>query len=114
MRAAGCDHGIENRRVMCGLIWLPRPRTKRPPEAACRSHAVWASVIGLRANATAIDGPQVDPLGALRGQQQRQERVVARLGGQHAVVAARLSSAAACAAAVSSPPMPPSIFMNAT
>ena len=55
MRAAGCDHGIENRRVMCGLIWLPRPRTNRPPEAACRSHAVWASVIGLRANATAID-----------------------------------------------------------
>ncbi len=54
MRAAGCDHGIENRLVMCGLIWLPRPRMNRPCEAACRSHAVWARVMGLRAKATAM------------------------------------------------------------
>jgi hypothetical protein len=54
MRAVGCDHGIEKRLVMWGLIWLPRPRMKRPFEAACRSQAVWASVIGLRANATAM------------------------------------------------------------
>jgi hypothetical protein len=57
MRAAGFDHGMEKRFSMCGLIWLPRPRTKRPWENACRSFAVWAVVIGLRANATAIDVP---------------------------------------------------------
>ena len=32
MRGAGCDHGMENRRVMWGLIWLPSPRMKRPAE----------------------------------------------------------------------------------
>ena len=31
---------------MCGLIWLPRPRTNRPFEYACRSQAVFAKVIG--------------------------------------------------------------------
>jgi hypothetical protein len=54
MRAAGCDHGIENRRVMWARTWLPRPRMNRPCEASWRSHAVWARVIGLRANATAM------------------------------------------------------------
>src|SRR5436190_15664752 len=54
MRAAGCDHGIENRFVMCGLICEPRPRMNRPLENACRSLAVTAVVIGLRANATAM------------------------------------------------------------
>ena len=57
MRGAGWLHSIEKRFVMCGLIWLPRPRMKRPCEYVCRSHAVLASVIGLRANATAIDVP---------------------------------------------------------
>ena len=37
MRAAGCDHGIENRFSMCALIWLPRPSVNRPFENACRS-----------------------------------------------------------------------------
>ena len=32
MRAAGWLHGIENRLVMCGLIWLPSPRMNRPFE----------------------------------------------------------------------------------
>ena len=32
IRAAGFDHSIENRFSMWGLIWLPRPRTKRPFE----------------------------------------------------------------------------------
>ena len=54
MRAAGCDHGIEKRLVMCGLIWLPRPSTNRPPESRCRSLAVTATLIGLRAKATAM------------------------------------------------------------
>ena len=31
---------------MCGLIWEPRPRTKRPPEAALRSWEALATVIG--------------------------------------------------------------------
>ena len=53
MRAAGADHGIEKRRSMCGLIWLPSPRWNRPPDSACRSHACAASVIGLRAKAMA-------------------------------------------------------------
>ena len=57
MRAAGCDHGIENRFSMCALIWLPRPRRKRPWEYAWRSWPRFASVIGLRANATAMPVP---------------------------------------------------------
>jgi len=71
MRGAGCDHGIENRRSMCGLIWLPRPRVNRPLVAKCRSLAVAASVIGVRANATAIEVPSsrvvVTPAAAARG-----------------------------------------------
>ena len=57
IRAAGLLHSIEKRFSMCGLIWLPRPRTNRPFEYACRSHAVFATVIGDRENATAIDVP---------------------------------------------------------
>ena len=53
MRAAGADHGIEKRRSMCGRIWLPSPRWKRPAESRCRSHACDAMVRGLRANAMA-------------------------------------------------------------
>ena len=54
MRAAGWDQGIENRRSMCGLIWLPSPRMNRPFEASWRSFAWLATVIGLRAKATAM------------------------------------------------------------
>jgi hypothetical protein len=57
IRGAGWLQGIENRFVMCGLIWLPRPSTKRPPEYACRSQPTWARSIGFRAKATAIDVP---------------------------------------------------------
>ena len=57
MRGAGWLHSMVNRLVMCGLIWLPSPRMKRPLEKACRSQPMLASVIGLRANATAIDVP---------------------------------------------------------
>src|ERR1700691_3767006 len=49
-----------NRRWMCALIWEPRPRTKRPELNDCRSFATIASVIGLRANATAIAVPSVN------------------------------------------------------
>ena len=57
MRGAGCDHGMEKRFVMCGLIWLPMPSMKRPLVSSCRSLASMASVMGLRANATAIPVP---------------------------------------------------------
>ena len=55
MRAAGALHGMLKRLVMCGRICEPSPRMKRPRETALRSWAVCASVIGLRANATAIE-----------------------------------------------------------
>ena len=69
MRAAGWDHGIEKRLVMWGLIWLPRPRMKRPPESAWRSLAVLATLIGLRAKATAMPVPSSTRSVALGGEQ---------------------------------------------
>jgi hypothetical protein len=57
MRAAGCDHGIEKRFSMCGLICDPRPRMNRPADARWRSFAVYAVTIGVRANATAMPVP---------------------------------------------------------
>ena len=54
IRAAGRDQGMENRLVMWGWIWLPSPKRNRPPDRACRSQAVWASTIGLRAKPTAM------------------------------------------------------------
>ena len=57
IRGAGCDHGIENRFSMWALIWLPRPSRNRPRENDCRSYARLASVIGFRANATAMPVP---------------------------------------------------------
>jgi hypothetical protein len=54
MRLAGCDHGIENRRSMCGLICEPSPSRNRPSLISWRSLARTATFIGLRAKATAI------------------------------------------------------------
>ena len=90
MRAAGCDHGIEKRCSMCGLIWLPRPRVKRPFDASCRSLAIDAIVIGVRANAMATPVDSSSRSVRSRREQQREERVVARLGGGAAVVAVGL------------------------
>ena len=42
---------------MCGLICEPSPSVKRPPESAWQSLAASATVIGLRAKATAIAVP---------------------------------------------------------
>ena len=42
---------------MCGLICEPSPSVNRPPESAWTSLACSATVIGLRANATAIEVP---------------------------------------------------------
>ena len=49
-----------NRRWTWALIWEPRPRTKRPELNDCRSFATMATVIGLRANATATAVPSVN------------------------------------------------------
>ncbi len=55
--AAGRDHSIEKRLVMCGLIWVPSPRMNRPLLWNCRSFPRLASSIGFRAKATAIEVP---------------------------------------------------------
>src|ERR1700731_3538676 len=47
---------MPKRRSLWPLTWLPRPRTKRPFELACRSQAWLAITVGLRGKATAIDG----------------------------------------------------------
>ena len=57
MRAAGRDQGMLKRLVMWGLICEPRPRRKRPPDASCKSLAVVATVMGLRAKATVMPVP---------------------------------------------------------
>ena len=48
---AGCDQGMLNRRVMCGLICEPSPSRSRPFDSSCTSLACTAVDIGLRANA---------------------------------------------------------------
>src|ERR1700730_4015670 len=47
---------MPNRRSLWPLTWLPRPSTNRPFEFACRSQAWLAMTVGLRGNATAIEG----------------------------------------------------------
>src|SRR5271165_114154 len=47
---------MPKRRSLWPLTWLPRPRTNRPFELACRSQAWLAITVGLRGKATAIDG----------------------------------------------------------
>ena len=88
MRAAGCDHGIENRFSMCALIWLPRPR--REPALRERLQVV-ADVRERHRVAGERDRDPASPSSSRSvcsaADQQRQERVVARLGGLRAVVA---------------------------
>ena len=59
IRGAGCDHGIENRFSMWGLICDPRPSMNRPLDRVWRSLATMARVIGLRAKATAMPVPSL-------------------------------------------------------
>ncbi len=54
IRRTGWLHGIPKRFSMCGWIWVPKPRMNRPREYACRSQPRLASVMGLRAKATAM------------------------------------------------------------
>ena len=87
IRGAGCDHGMENRFSMWGLICEPSPSMNRPSDMVWRSLATMARFIGLRAKATAMPGAQLDPLGVLGRQHQGEERVVAGLGRPDPVVA---------------------------
>ena len=90
MRAAGCDHGIENRCSMCGLIWLPSPSDE--PALRAQLQVVGdrsPASSGVRAKATAMPVPSSSRSVCSRREQQREERVVARLGGGAAVVAER-------------------------
>ena len=61
-RATGASHGIENRRVMCGLTWVARPSTNRPWLARWSSHACIATLIGLRVKARMTLVPSVTRL----------------------------------------------------
>src|ERR671911_653907 len=49
---------MEKRRSIWALTWVPRPRIKRPPERSCRSHEIWAIVIGEREKAMAMEVPR--------------------------------------------------------
>ena len=84
----------------------------RPFERRCRSLAVIASVIGVRANATAIAGAELEPLGVLRREHEREERIVVGLGGDAAVVAGVLERRAPARRCSSNdPPSIPSTFI---
>jgi len=83
------------RRSLCAADCVPRPSMKRPPDSACRSHAVIACASGLRGNATAIDVPSLMRLGVLAAMAKRQIGIVAGLRGPHAVEAGFLGGSAA-------------------
>ena len=57
IRDAGFDQGWLKRFSMCGRICVPSPRTKRPSDRRCRSWAICAQIIGLRAKAIATPVP---------------------------------------------------------
>ena len=107
MRAAGCDHGIENRRSMCGLIWLPMPSAKRPFDASCRSLAIDRQRHRRARERDGHAGRDLEPLGGLRREHQREERVVAHLGGGPAVVPVGLERARPVARSVEVTPEHP-------
>ena len=81
MRGAGCDHGIENRFSMCGLIWQPRPRMNRPFEYGWRSFADVRQRHRVAGERDRDAGAELDALGVLAPATSGQERVVAGLGG---------------------------------
>ena len=72
---------------MCGLICEPSPRTNRPFDICCRSFAVYASDHRRARERDRDAGAELDALGVLGRERERQERVVPGLGGQQAVVA---------------------------
>ena len=78
---------------MCGLIWLPRPSDEAALRRELQVVGDRRQVIGVRAKAIAMPVRQLEALGALGREQQREERVVARLRGADAVVAVGLGRA---------------------
>ena len=56
--AARVDAGMPKRFSMWLWIWVPSPRMKRPREKLCRSQPREATVMGLRAKATAMLVPR--------------------------------------------------------
>src|ERR1700730_15329865 len=56
-RGPGGAQRTAKRRSLWALTWVPRPSTKRPPEAFWRSQAVCANTMGLRGKATAMAVP---------------------------------------------------------
>ena len=59
----------------------------RPPDARCRSFAVYAVTIGVRGERDGDAGSELDALGVLGRDRERQERIVRGLGRQQPVVA---------------------------
>src|SRR6478672_2396846 len=74
-----------NRFSMCGCTCEPSPRLNRPSEYACRSHPMLATVMGLRANATAMLVPS--SMRVVCSAASTNGRIVVDLGSPAAVVA---------------------------
>ena len=56
---AGDSNFTEKRRSLWPFTCEPSPRMNRPPEALARSQEIWARIMGLRGNATAIEVPSL-------------------------------------------------------
>ena len=87
MRAAGRDHGMLNRRVMCGLICEPEPEE----QATVREllHVVRRRREGHRAPCERQRDPGAEPdaVGVLGREHERQERIVLGLRVEEGAVA---------------------------
>src|SRR5580698_7399202 len=113
MRGAGCDHGMEKRLVMWGLIWLPSPRMKRPLESSWRSLARTARFMGLRANATAMPVPN-SSVSVAAAPMAMGRNGSWPVSADHTPSYPMASARLACSAIpLESNPMPPSIFTSA-
>ena len=71
---------------MCGLICEPSPRKNRPFECRCRSLAVYASEHRRARERDRDARAELDALGVLGRDHERQERIAARLRGEQTVV----------------------------
>ena len=72
---------------MCALIWLPSPRRKRPSRERLEVVADVGERHRVARERDRDAGAELEALGVLGGDHERQERVVVRLGRQRAVVA---------------------------
>ena len=72
---------------MCGLIWLPRPSVNRPFETSCRSLADVGHRHRVAGERDRDLGDELEALGVLGRDHEREEWVVGDLGGGAAVVA---------------------------